>query len=363
MTDLRLFLCGDVMTGRGIDQILPAPCDPALDEPYVRSALDYVELAERVNGPMPRAVDSAYIWGDALAELERAKPDARIVNLETAVTRSEERAPKGINYRMSPENAGCLTAARIDCCVLANNHVLDWGTQGLEETLDTLHGAQIRTAGAGRDSAEAAAPAVLELPGRRRLLVFAFGMESAGVPADWAATATRAGVSRLPDLSSRTTDALADRILAAKRAGDLVLLSMHWGSNWGYEVSRQQRSFARRLIDAGAAELVHGHSSHHPRPIEIYRERLILYGCGDFLNDYEGISGHEAFRPELALMFLPSLEPSTGKLLQLTLSPMRIRRFRLNRASGEDADWLAALLGRESAIPVERTPDARLRMR
>jgi poly-gamma-glutamate synthesis protein (capsule biosynthesis protein) len=363
VTDLRLFLCGDVMTGRGIDQILPAPCDPALDEPYARSALDYVELAERVHGPIARPVDPTYIWGDALAELERAKPHVRIVNLETAVTRSEERAPKGINYRMSPENADCLIAARIDCCVLANNHVLDWGTQGLEETLDTLHGAQIRTAGAGRDTAEAAAPAVLELAGRRRLLVFAFGMDSAGVPADWAATATRAGVSRLPDLSSRTTDALADRILAAKRAGDLVLLSMHWGSNWGYEVSRQQRSFARRLIDAGAAELVHGHSSHHPRPIEIYRERLILYGCGDFLNDYEGISGHETFRPELALMYFPRLEAASGKLLELALAPTRTRKFRVGLANAEEADWLAALLRRESAIHVERTPDARLRIR
>jgi poly-gamma-glutamate synthesis protein (capsule biosynthesis protein) len=363
VTDLRLFLCGDVMTGRGIDQILPAPCDPALEEPYARSALDYVELAERVHGPIARPVDPTYIWGDALAELERAKPHVRIVNLETAVTRSEERAPKGINYRMSPENADCLIAARIDCCVLANNHVLDWGTQGLEETLDTLHGAQIRTAGAGRDTAEAAAPAVLELAGRRRLLVFAFGMDSAGVPADWAATATRAGVSRLPDLSSRTTDALADRILAAKRAGDLVLLSMHWGSNWGYEVSRQQRSFARRLIDAGAADLVHGHSSHHPRPIEIYRERLILYGCGDFLNDYEGISGHETFRPELALMYFPRLEAASGKLLELALAPTRTRKFRVGLANAEEADWLAALLRRESAIHVERTPDARLRIR
>ena len=96
---MKLFLCGDVMTGRGIDQILPSPCDPALDEPWVKSALDYV----------------------APAELERERPDARIVNLETAVTTSAERAEKGINYRMSPANAACLAAARIDCCVLANN--------------------------------------------------------------------------------------------------------------------------------------------------------------------------------------------------------------------------------------------------
>ncbi|HEX6268128.1 MAG TPA: CapA family protein, partial [Burkholderiales bacterium] len=339
---MKLFLCGDVMTGRGIDQILPAPCDPALDEPWAKSALDYVALAERRSGPIPRRADPGYIWGDALAELEREQPAARIVNLETAVTTCNERAAKGINYRMSPANAGCLAAARIDCCVLANNHVLDWGRKGLEETLDALHALGMRTAGAGRNGGQARAPARIG----ENLLVFAFGMESAGVPADWAAQNGHPGVSFLPDLSAQTTDAVADLIFALRRDGDRVVVSMHWGGNWGYEVARQKKSFARRLIDAGAADLVHGHSSHHPRPLEIYRDRLILYGCGDFLNDYEGIEGHEQFRPELTLMYFPVLEPATGKLAALTLCPMRLARFRLQHASGEEADWLAVELSR-----------------
>jgi poly-gamma-glutamate synthesis protein (capsule biosynthesis protein) len=355
---MKLFLAGDVMTGRGIDQILPAPCDPALGEPWVKSALDYVELAERASGPIPRRADPAYIWGDALAALERERPDARIVNLETAVTLSAARAPKGINYRMSPANAACLSAARIDCCVLANNHVLDWGAAGLEETLDTLRALEIRSAGAGRSAAEAEGPARLG-----RLLIFAFGMESAGVPADWAAAPGRPGVSFLPDVSSHTTDAVADRILAAKRAGDLAMVSIHWGANWGYEVSHQRRSFARRLIDAGAADLVHGHSSHHPAPLEIYRERLILYGCGDLINDYEGISGHAAFRPGLALLYLPTLEDASGKLAELALVPMRMRRFRLERAGEDDAEWLAALLRELARHPVERVAGGQLVLR
>ena len=73
--------------------------------------------------------------------------------------------------------------------------------------------------------------------------------------------------------SSQTTDAVADRILRAKRTGELAIVSVHWGANWGYQVSHRQRSFARRLIDAGAADLVHGHSAHHPGAIEIYRGR------------------------------------------------------------------------------------------
>src|SRR6266545_2275320 len=122
---IRLFLCGDVMTGRGIDQVLSHPSIPELHEGYARSAMDYVRLAEEANGPIPRCVDPTYVWGAALDELNRAQPDARIVNLETSITRSEDFVPKGINYRMSPEDADCLAAATIDCCVLANNHVLD----------------------------------------------------------------------------------------------------------------------------------------------------------------------------------------------------------------------------------------------
>src|SRR3990170_848723 len=171
---LALFLCGDIMTGRGIDQILPHPSRPQLFEPYVRSARDYVRLAERTCGALKPPVDFSYIWGDALAELERMAPDARIVNLETSVTASDEAWPdKGIHYRMHPANVPCLSAARIDCCVLANNHVMDWGRRGLAETLDTLHRAGLLTAGAGRPLARAAAPATVPVADKGRVRVFA----------------------------------------------------------------------------------------------------------------------------------------------------------------------------------------------
>src|SRR5690606_19627267 len=233
-------------------------------------------------------------------------------------------------------------------------------TEGLIDTLDTLQRTGTRTVGAGRNPEEAEAPAVLDTS-EGRLLVYAFGMESAGVPPDWRATAGAPGVSFLPDLARETADAVADRLLASRRTGDRIVVSLHWGSNWGYEVSHRQRSFARRLVDSGAVDVVHGHSSHHPRPLEVYRDRLILYGCGDFLNDYAGIPGHEAFRPELVLMYFPVLAGS-GKLEQLARTPMRIRRFRLERANADDTQWLAALLRRESRMPIEITGDRRLRV-
>ena len=94
---VTLLLCGDVMLGRGIDQILPHPGDPDLHEPYVRSATTYVELAEKAHGPIPRPVDYAYVWGDALDTLRRLEPATRIINLETSITESEDFLPKGIN--------------------------------------------------------------------------------------------------------------------------------------------------------------------------------------------------------------------------------------------------------------------------
>ncbi|HJS90777.1 MAG TPA: CapA family protein [Steroidobacteraceae bacterium] len=344
---LTLFLSGDVMIGRGIDQILPTPGDPRLFERWARSAMDYVQLAERASGPIPRRAAFDYVWGEASEIWSQEKPDARIINLETAITAGEDADPdKGIHYRMHPGNVPCLTAAAVDCCVLANNHVLDWGRRGLSDTLSALHAAGIATAGAGRTEAEASSPAAIAIPGGR-LLVYGFGFSSSGVPRAWRATRAGAGVNWLADPSTRSVDSVHQRIERDRRPGDLVVISLHWGGNWGYGISPSEREFAHRLIDRGGIDLVHGHSSHHPKGIEIYRGKTVLYGCGDLLNDYEGIQGHESFRPELGLMYFPVIDTAGGELLALTLVPVRTRGFRLQKASAEETAWLAAMLDRE----------------
>ena len=127
----------------------------------MRSSLGYVALAEDAHGAIQRSARYDYIWGGALEELSRRKPHARIVNLETAVTERGKPEPKGINYRMNPANVPVLTAAGIDCCVLSNNHVLDWGEAGLLDTLAAVKGAGIQTAGAGCNLLEASRPAII----------------------------------------------------------------------------------------------------------------------------------------------------------------------------------------------------------
>jgi len=360
---IRIFLCGDVMTGRGIDQILPHPCDPQLHEDYATSALHYVRLAERAAaGPLPRNVAPSYVWGADLDEFNHKRPEVRIINLETSITRSEDYAPKGINYRMSSENAQCLAAAGIDCCVLANNHVLDWGRAGLLDTLATLARLKIKTAGAGRNLAQASAPAMLNVPGKGRVLVFALAVVTSGTPPSWAATQEAPGVNFLTELSAASVARIADQVARLRQPGDVVIVSIHWGPNWGYEIPDEQRRFAHAVIDQAGVSIVHGHSSHHPKAIEVYRNRLILYGCGDFLNDYEGIRGYEEFRDDLGLMYFADISSSSMDLEALEIIPLQIRQFRLTRPTIPDVDWVRQMLDLESRRFGTRvaTSDARL---
>jgi poly-gamma-glutamate synthesis protein (capsule biosynthesis protein) len=338
-----LILAGDVMTGRGVDQILPEPGRANLQESYVVDARSYVDLAERANGTIPKPVDPAWPWGDALAVMDEAGSSVRVMNLETSVTVSEEfAAGKGVHYRMNPANVGVLTVPRVDVWTLANNHVLDHGTPGLLETLHTLRNAGLRTAGAGEDEREAWAPVVVEAEDTR-VVVTSLGHASSGVPSAWAAKDDRPGVAVLSDLSDRTAANVAEKMHEHARPGDVRVVSVHWGGNWGYDVPSEHRRFAHRLIDAGV-HVVHGHSSHHPRPIEVYRGGLVLYGCGDLVNDYEGISGFEEFRDDLRLLYLVRQDPDTKELRGLTMVPFQARRMRLWRASGDDAAWLARTL-------------------
>ena len=356
-----LFLSGDVMLGRAIDQILPYHNDPVLYEDYIRDARGYVRLAEDANGMIRKPVSCDYIWGDALQALDDVNPDARIINLETSIT--QQGAPwknKYIHYRMHPRNAACLATAKIDITVLANNHVLDWGYDGLEETLSTLDQAGIRSAGSGRDIRAASRPAIIDLKDKGRVIVSAWAHASSGVPPGWAATRNRPGVNRLDNLDADAVQHISNSINTVKQAGDIAVVSIHWGGNWGYDIPAWQLEFAHRLIDTASVDVVHGHSSHHVKGIEVYRGKLIIYGSGDLLNDYEGIGGHEEYRADLSLMYLPSVDPSTGKLVQLKMMPTQIRHLRINSADKNDALWLKDMLnreGRELGTRVRLNPD------
>ncbi|KAJ1631228.1 capsule synthesis protein, capa [Pavlovales sp. CCMP2436] len=325
-----VFLCGDVMLGRGIDQVMQLSCDPVLYESHMRSALGYVRIAEEANGPIPRKMDSVYVWGDFLEVLERVAPDVRIINLETAVSESDEYwEGKGINYRLHPANVNALARLRVDIVALANNHMLNWGCRGLAKTLKTLADAGIRTAGAGVNRKSAAQPAVVLVGDERRVLVYSVGSTSAGVPLKWAATVDRPGVWMLDGPVGATVSEISQRVKAVNRTGDML---------------------THALIDHADVDVVHGHSSHHPRAVEIYGSKLILYGrAGNFINNYEGIwnPSWDGFRSDLTRAYFPVIDSASGKLIELTMRPLQMHRFRLRNASVEDAAWLTSEMDRE----------------
>lgn len=342
---LTLFLCGDVMTGRGIDQILPHPNNPLLYEGYLKNAKDYIKLAEKANGPIEHPVDFAYIWGYAIGAMKEA--DVRIINLETSITSCEDYFNKGINYRMHPKNISCLAIANIDCCALANNHVLDWGKKGLLETLETLEKVEIKYSGAGRNNSESKTPGILTVKGKGRILVFSFGLSSSGIPHNWKATEHSPGLSVLTNLSVKTIKWIEKEITQYKQAGDLIVASIHWGGNWGYKIQEIHREFAHNLIDHAGVDIIHGHSSHHFKGLEVYKNKPIIYGCGDFLNDYEGISGHETYRSDLGLMYFVKWDCTKGNFVSLMMVPTQIRKLQISKPNKADCNWIKKVLNRE----------------
>lgn len=348
---IHLLLAGDVMTGRGIDQVLVHPGAFGLHEPLVADAREYVRLAEQASGSIPRHSADAYIWGDALAVMDSASADLRIVSLKTAITADGEPWPaKSVLYRMHPANVGCLRAAHIDACALANNHVLDWGRAGLQDTLQSLRDAGVRFAGAGADSEEAWAPARLPLPTGGQLLLFSFAAPGSGVPSGWSAGTRRAGVALLPDLSASTATQLTEDIVRRRSVDDRVVVSIHWGDGWGQGVPQAQRNFAHWLIDSRVVDVVHGHSSHQPLPVELYRGKLILYGCGDLINDCEGLPSRSGVRSDVGCLYFVTLRSGRGRLDVLEIVPLQRKRFSLMPADAAAHDWLGKIYTADAGL-------------
>jgi len=338
------------MTGRGVDQILPYPSNPILKESFVKDARDYIKLAEEVNGKINYPVTFDYIWGDALRELEKEEVDIRIINLETTITTSENFVPKGINYRMNPKNVDVLKVFKVDIACLANNHILDFDEEGLLETIKVLNENGILTVGAGRNIDFAQKPVIIKKRGIE-VIIFNYGDISSGIPMHWKADENKPGINLIDINSNKINEIIQqikENIQKYKKENDFVIFSIHWGANWGYEISKKEREFAHRLIDEGGVDIVFGHSSHHFKGIEIYKGRLIVYGAGDFINDYEGIGGYEEFRGDLVLGYM--LEINQSKIDKLILLPFRIKNFRLNYCSKEELDWIFNVLERESTI-------------
>ncbi len=273
-------------------------------------------------------------WGDMLPILRSTH--LNLINLETTLTRSTKKTPKIFNFRASPDRAKSLLEARIKVCNLANNHILDFGVEGMQETIGVLDQAGIAHVGAGLSIKKAREPLILELSGIRIGILGCTDNERL-----WEAGATRPGtyfvsVSESEDLESRVKE-LARRV-------DLLILSIHWGPNMRREPPQAFVRFAHRLVDAGI-DVFHGHSAHIPQGIEVYRGGIIFYDNGDFVDDYR-------VTPELRndQSFFALVRAGVTGIRSVQLIPTLISNMQVNRASGSDYTEIVERIKRLSEV-------------
>ncbi len=289
---MQIALLGDVMLGRLVNQQLKA------------------------SGP-------AYPWGDTVPVLQRA--DIRLANLECVLADGGTPQPgKVFHFRSDLKNVETLRYAGIDVVSLANNHVLDFGAGAFRETLPALDTAGILHAGAGLDREAASRPAVRRVGGTAVGFI-AFTDNQPG----WEAAGTSPGVYYVPAADAgRRVVGLLELVRRTKARVELLIVSAHWGPNWGSEAPHEHQELARALIDAGA-DVVFGHSPHIFRGVGLYRNRPILYSAGDFVDDY-AVDPEE--RNDQSFIFM--LETRAGAPHTLRLYPTIITDFQARLARG-----------------------------
>jgi poly-gamma-glutamate synthesis protein (capsule biosynthesis protein) len=291
-----------------------------------------VMLGRLVNETL-KGAPPAYPWGDTLRILKDS--DARICNLECVISDRGapwSMTPKTFHFRTDAKNIETLKAAGIDVVSLANNHSLDYGYEALSDMIDVLDQAGINHAGAGADFERASKPALIQAGG----VTIGFLAFTDNEPA-WEAAMQRPGVHYVPvDSKDERAAKLFDLVRETKKQVDLLIVSAHWGGNWGYQPVPEHVTFGRTLIDSGA-DVVFGHSCHVFRGIELYRDRPVLYGAGDFVDDY---AVDELERNDESFIFV--IETSGNRITGLRLYPTRIGRMQARLAAPNDAAAIAS---------------------
>lgn len=292
-------------------------------------------LGRLVNRALTR-VPPEHVWGETLPVLRGA--DAVVCNLECVIADGGRPQPgKTFTFRSNAAHAAILSAGNVAAVSLANNHALDYGTDAMLECLALLDARGIAHAGAGPTLDAAQRPAVFSAAGTTVALIACTDNEPG-----WAAGPHHPGVFYVPiEVRDHRFEALREIVSTARPGADVVIVSVHWGPNWGYEPPPEHVEAARVLIDAGA-DVIFGHSPHVFRGIGVYRERPVLYGAGDFVDDYAVDPGE---RNDQSFMYVCGV--LDGRVRSLTLIPTIIRNFRAVRAAGAERaaiEWKMARL-------------------
>jgi len=321
--ELQFTLVGDTMLGRLVDQFFPnhiltAPED-SLHASYWKQR--HPDIAARY-----QSLGHKFVWGNTLDFFHNS--DVNIINLETSITTNTEKDPKEFNYQMHPDNVKALLEARVHYCSLANNHTLDFKVKGMFDTMEHLNKAKIAWAGVGKNRDEAYRPALLRIKDTN-IACYSFSDHYQR----WAAGPTKPGINYLDPEGCTDADVqkLKDDIAALRadfeRKGeelDIVVLSYHWGSNYCWRPPKEFQRLAHRVIDECGVTLIHGHSAHHIQGVELYNGVPIIYGCGDFVDDY---AVDNAYRNNLGFVYRLRWNKVSKQWTEWRLHPTKIAFF------------------------------------
>lgn len=293
--NLVIGLAGDVMIGRGVNSVI--------------SRRGY-----------------SYIWGDLLATLRNT--DLNIANLETTLTTSNHQVFKTFNFKASPDKIRSIIEANITIVNLANNHILDFGEEGLTETLKTLDAAGIKYVGAGKNNHEASKPVILS-KNNISIGVLGFTDNEPG----WKAGSFNSGVNYIDISKTSDRNAALQNIERLQKEADVIIVSIHWGPNMKEAPDKRFIDFAHEMIQHGAA-IIHGHSAHNFQGVEVYDQKLIFYDTGDFVDDY-------VVDPYLRNdhSFFYQIELNKGSIIKAVLVPVLISNCQVNLATEGDYKW------------------------
>lgn len=287
---MKLLFVGDVMLGRLVNEVLKKePPD--------------------------------YPWGDTLDIFK--KTDVRICNLECVISDKGQPwtiTPKAFHFRSDSKNISVLKKAQIDIVSLANNHVLDYEEEALLDMMEILDHENIEHTGAGINLVEASAVAISEVTTAKG--TFKVGMIAfTDNEPEWE-VGDQPGVFYVPvNLEETSARYLLHEIEEAKKDVDFLIISAHWGPNWGYRPQPDHIPFAKALIDAGG-DVIFGHSCHVFQGIEIYKGKPIFYSTGDFIDDY---AVDEIERNDQSFLFM--VETEGKRITGLKLYPTVIRNM------------------------------------
>lgn len=240
---------------------------------------EYVD--ELVSKGTPK--DEALTWGFLkVGETTRAA-DLFVANLECPFTARGTKIAKNFNFKARPELVAALQAGGVDVVSLANNHLMDYGAEGLVDTLATLDAEKIRHFGAAESLAAARAPAIVEVKGIKVAFLGYFFLGDRNIePPEVIAVESQPGVAgHFKDLPLLLSWVKED-VQAAKKKADLVIPFFHWGREGTPVIEPYQPQLAKAAIDAGAAAVIGSHP-HVLQGMELYKNAPIVYSLGNFV--------------------------------------------------------------------------------